>query len=271
MNEFINLLSTLEFPNSVCKCASGEITNPILDFSAPFEWYGFPPALIPVWSEGSGPNYYGYWKHWFSDRKPSFVHMNVSAGREVKEIARTADQFLCCMVIAAICLYDGIELSTEQFANKIKLSNLSEIDDVTLDTGDNPKGFVKLPQFTNLVPLASIKDDIQYSGDFPTVKTLNSTSLISSFELPLEIIGKFRTEDRPMPDWLDASKVKNSFNENLKAGDFSKAWLSLNSTGWSIAEAKLALKELNNSVNDQNFNTLATWWLSIADESVGGY
>jgi hypothetical protein len=61
-------LETLGLPDALVACADESIGTPICTLQAPAEWYGFPPALIPIWSDGSWPIYIGYWKHWFVDR-----------------------------------------------------------------------------------------------------------------------------------------------------------------------------------------------------------
>ena len=50
---YANLLKSLNFSNAMIHCAEGLITPPLATFQAPVEWYGFPPALIPIWSDGS--------------------------------------------------------------------------------------------------------------------------------------------------------------------------------------------------------------------------
>lgn len=47
--------------------------------------------------------------------------------------------------------------------------------------------------------------------------------------------------------------------------------MALNSSGWHIKDARVAISDLRNKVKDGKFDLLVDAWLSIADESVGGY
>src|SRR4051794_2545699 len=80
-------------------CASGEAGVPLPNYNAPAEWHGFPPALVPIWSDGSGPSYLGLWKHWFSARPISCVRQYVGLGHLTVEIARTEEQFFAYVAI----------------------------------------------------------------------------------------------------------------------------------------------------------------------------
>lgn len=66
--DFDSLVRALGLPSTVADCAAGRIRLPLGAMRSPAEWYGFPPVLIPIWRDGSGPNYIGVWKHWFTDR-----------------------------------------------------------------------------------------------------------------------------------------------------------------------------------------------------------
>ncbi len=267
---FKDVLAEVGLPISIQECALGKIRNPVEGLHAPFYWYGFPPALIPIWSEASGPNYYGYWKHWFVDREPSFVKMYLGAGREVVEIARSADQLFCYMVVRSICIDDGVEPAVEVFASSVGINNLSEIDEATLDTGDNPKGLINIPQFKSNTPLVSVENESDYDGDLQTQNTLSVTSTVSSFEFSKEVIDSIGSNTK-LPAWFYPDRVKDVFYDALKGNDLSVAWLSLNSAGWSIVDAKSAMQDLAENAKDEQFDKYTSWWLSIADESVGGY
>ena len=87
-------LEALGLPDALVACADGSIGTPICTLKAPAEWYVFPPALLPIWSDGSWPTYIGYWKHWFVDREPTFVKMYVGSDGMTVEIARTPAQLM---------------------------------------------------------------------------------------------------------------------------------------------------------------------------------
>src|SRR5450631_4411003 len=134
MAHYGDILRMLGLQAPVIRCAEGSIQPPLAILRAPAEWYVFPPAMIPIWSNGSGPSYIGYWKHWFLDRAPVFVEMDVEANCMAIEIARTPEQLFCVLAIESICVTDGIGDELRTFALEVGLENLAELDAVTLDT-----------------------------------------------------------------------------------------------------------------------------------------
>lgn len=75
-----------------------------------------------------------------------------------------------------------------------------------------------------------------------------------------------------MPAWFDPDREKKPLFESfLQAGRLDYAWLSLNSTGWSITDARQALVALQARANDRGFDAVVDYWLSVADVSAGGY
>jgi len=275
MNLYLKTFEALNLPSTVSRCASGAIKPPTANLVAPADWYGFPPALMPIWSDGSGPIYLGIWKHWFVDRKYSFVKMYVSSGRLVVEVARTAEQLCTLVSMMSICERDGIEDDLLAFAKEVNIRNLDQINNVSLVSGDNAKGLIFIDQFSCTTPLESVPDIEMYSGNFPTGKfdSKNPWWLkCSSFEVPQEIIASWPV-DVWMPEWFvnpTLNKI-DIFNEYLKTGSLANAWLTLNSTGWTIRDARSAICALNAKANDSQFNLLVEAWLSIAEENAGGY
>ena len=49
------IATALSLPETLLACAQGAISVPICTLEAPAAWYCFPPALTPIWSDGSGP------------------------------------------------------------------------------------------------------------------------------------------------------------------------------------------------------------------------
>jgi hypothetical protein len=273
MQEYQAVYNSLAIPVEVIECALGRTQIPIIGWESPANWYGFPPALIPIASNGSGPNYFGIWKHWFSDRKPSYVIMYVGSGRMVVEVARNADQFFSYIAMTALGIDDGIESQLEQFASKVGIPNLSEHNSVSLKSGDRPQGFASLLQFRSDVPLNSIRDAIDYTGDFPTSGFSDPRQRWAnacSFEMSSEFWKKSLSQVE-LPRWLTSESKQNVFYDFFSIGDLRSAWLTLNSTGWSIAAAKTALFELVRVANDPNLEALADAWSKVANPSAGGY
>lgn len=273
MSHYQKLYEVLGLSRRLQGCASGEIKSPIIGLKSPAEWYVFPPALIPIWSDGSSPYYIGYWKHWFTDRKPCYVQMYVDAGYMVKEIARTEAQLFALMTIEAIVADDEVTPDIHDFAISVGVSNLQELDNLTLISGDDPKGFSQLPQFQTYCPLESITEIADYDGDFPNSdfgRVADWLQQVCSFETTALNIEWPILAHKPM--WLESGLNKKSMFEcyiaerNLRA-----AWLCLNSSGWALRDASSALEELAKHAHDDAFNLLVDAWLLMSKDQIGGY
>ncbi len=273
MYAYSKALGLLGLPHALIECAEGKIPAPIVTLEAPPGWYGHPPALIPIWSDGSGPTYIGYWKHWFIKREPCFVQMYVDSQRFTIEIARTVEQLFRVIAMMTIVADDEVRPDLEKFAKEVGLHNLQELVDVSVRTGDNPKGFIQIEAFQISTPLESCNIE-NYKGDFPTGHFAYYHpwwTKSCSFEVPAEILHSW-PHDVKLPPWLDNALPKvELFNEYLGKSQLDKAWLTLNSTGWLIADAKTALADLCAQVNDLVFTAQAAAWLAVADETAGSY
>ena len=270
---FKNVFKALNLSDVVVACATGVIRSPICTLEAPAQWYGFPPALIPIWSDGSRPTYFGYWKHWFVDREPSFVKMYVASDRMTTEIARTPEQLFGVVAMMSISLEDGVTPDLERFATAVGLENLSELDSVSLKSGDDPRGFSNAQLFRQLTPLESVsRNDVLYSGDFPN--EFDGTRRWWETSCSFEVVNRDmpRPADLNLPAWFDPCRIKTAlFEDFMSAGRLDHAWLTLNSTGWSIADARKAIVEMQAQANDGVFDRVVASWLSVANVNAGGY
>lgn len=270
--DYDSLIRALGLPSTVADCAAGRIRLPLGAMRSPAEWYGFPPVLIPIWSDGSGPNYIGVWKHWFTDRPLSFVKMYVGSGRTSIEIARTPEQLFCYMAMATIVVDDGVEPELADFCKAVGIRNLAEIDKVSLETGDDPSGLTALSPFATSVPRASTSDPRHYTGAFPTSEFSERQWWLDacSFEVPDDVLATW-PEAIDRPRWLVPGDKASLFQQLVDAGRLHEAWLSLNSAGWSFSDARSAITELDRVANDDHFSLLARAWLAVADEGAGSY
>lgn len=269
--DYETLLRMLALPPAVVDCATGKLRLPVAGVTYPPPWYGYPPALIPAWSEGR--IYVGLWKHWFTERPLSFVKVYVRAGHSVVEIARTPDQFFCYATISAIVAHDGVRPETEQFARAAGVSNLAEIDAASMSTGDDPRGFTAIRQFQSDTPLASVADVAQYDGWFPRADfavAIPWWQHCCSLEVSDDVRAAWPGAV-PVPPWVAASPTPQMFQTFLRAGDYRSAWLTLNSTGWALPDARTALDQLATAAGDDTFSTLAAAWLAALDRQTGGY
>src|SRR5262245_10986258 len=93
MAKYRELFQCLKLHEASLKILDGTIKHPSYGVKNPFECYGFPPALLPLWSDGSGPSYVGFWKHWFCDRQQTIAYFSVEEGRAY-EVARNFEQLI---------------------------------------------------------------------------------------------------------------------------------------------------------------------------------
>lgn len=275
MISYMKVLEGLSLPPVINECIAGAISPPLATFKAPAEWYGFPPALIPIWSDGSRPTYIGLWKHWFVDREPSFVKMYVSSNRLTIEVARTVEQLFALIAMMSISERDGVEPDLVIFAGKVGLKNLEQINSVSLVSGDDARGFSMIDQFKNETPMESVKLMGDYNGDFPGAGFDRANpwwEKSCSFEISMDLLSTWPI-DLTKPAWIESgtSSKFDLFRSYLDDNNVRNAWLTLNSSGWSIRDAKMAISELELKAKNKQFTLLADAWLSIADEGAGGY
>jgi len=269
--EYEILLRRLGLSATVVDCATGSLRLPLSAVSYPPPWYGYPPALIPLWSEGY--IYIGIWKHWFTKRPLSFVKVYVRDGHTIVEIARTPEQFFCYATISAIVTHDGIRPETERFAQATGVINLAEIDAVSINTGDEPHGFMAIRQFQTDTPLASVTEVRRYDGWFPRQ---DFSTAIPWWEhcCSLEVSDEVQTRwpgTVSIPPWLASRPTPHMFQHFLRTGQYRSAWLTLNSAGWSLSEAQTAISQLATAGEDSAFSTLAAAWLAASDGQNGAY
>jgi hypothetical protein len=274
MSNYRKLLARLGASTALCNCQDGVIKAPMATLDAPFGWYGYPPALIPIWSDGSSPSYLGIWKHWFIEREMTYVETYLESGCRSTEIARTEDQLFSYVIILAITAHDGISPGIVDFAKRTGVNNLDEIDQLTLDIGDNTRGFSRLPQFASKTPLEMITEAKKYDGEFPSEQdslTLPWAEKTCSFEYKEQSLVNW-PKNVEKPAWLAGQgRLERIFDEMLAVGDFGKAWLTLNSTGWKFSEAVTAIRRLASAAGDESFSLLASAWVENAENDPGRY
>jgi hypothetical protein len=272
MQEYQKVFARLRLDERLGKLASGAIRVPLVGAESPPTWYSFPPALLPLWSHRVGPTYVGAWKHWFVDRKLTYVRMSVADGRLAVEIARTAEQLLVYAIIAAIREQDGVTERIERFARAMDVRDVEGIERIAR-LGDGPASYVHLKPFASHVPLACVGDFL-YTGDWPLVASNGlhlNLGYCSEFELDPEQVVKARIGAR-LP-WLTTVERSRAawFEQCIRDKNFGEAWLALNARGWSIADAREAITRLAANAQDEQFDLLASAWLSVANQDVGGY
>lgn len=263
-------LRPLGIPPACVDVAVGRNPLPVVGVTQPAPWYGYPPALIPFWSEGFV--YTGAWHHWFTPRPPSFVRMYVRAGHSLIEIARTPEQFVAFATVLAIVAHDESRPETEAFARRAGVPDVEAIDRVTLATGDDPSGFRALLAFQHDTPLAVVGEGA-YDGWFPTplrpaLRAWWETACGLEVD---EATRRTMATSAAMPVWLTSSDLRAVFESAVGAGDLRAAWLALNGPGWDLAEARSALTRLEAAAASDPFSTHCAAWLAAAADQVGGW
>lgn len=274
MKEYQKVVASLGLDPTFNRFLTGDLNFPLTGAESPPYWYGFPPALIPLSSIAGRPRYLGLWKHWFIERELTYAEMFVAAGRLTCEIARTADQFINYVAISAIVEQDEITPEIEQFADQTGLRDLTALDELTVKSGDNPSGFIYLPEFQNRTPLGSVPVGGNYDGNFPYVTSTGSIAngLYScEFEIDAQMLAN-QPRGNSGVRWLDDKRSRQEwFESSLHAGDLGDAWIALNCKGWTIANARRSIVDLAAAAKDVNFDALTSAWLSVADVATGGY
>lgn len=238
-------------------------------YTNPVEWYGFPPALVPIFSDGTWPLYVGLWKHWFVPREPDFVELNVNLNHQVEEIARSDIQLAAYLLLKLIVLRDGIDEDVRWLANRLGISDelLARLDAHTPEHADFPEELTLLSEFAEHPPLFSVEDDPDaYDGEFPQG---NMPEYSSYFEYDPEVLEGMSD----LKPWLDPTTDKPAlFETYLASGDFGAAWLTLNGTGWTYRAAAKALLRLRDAAPaDPAFHQIVDEWVRFAAEDDGSY
>jgi hypothetical protein len=263
----------LGLPPAAVRCARGELPLPSSRFRVPFGSYGFPPALIPLWSESSGPRYFGYWVHWFVERAPTLVRLEVSDWYTAHEIARTFEQLAARLTLDAIVVNDGRTEGLESFARECGLTNVEEIDTVSRQSGDDPRGLLALPLFAEHPPAELLQEGDRYDGSFPwpgMELTPERLRTISTLETTRELRARIAASPFA-PPWFTTEDQQAVFDAAMGDGDPRSAWMALNSHGWRFADAKRAIRQLAEGHGTEAFRTLAAAWTAEPHESVVEY
>lgn len=270
--KYADVLAALGMPNEVVGIFTGAVKLPIGSAEQPPGSYGFPPALIPLWS--SGPIYHGLWKHWFVKRSPVFVRMSLEAECAVVEYARSPLQLVERILVDAICLADGVNDEVEGFARAVQVADLGRLDQVTLDSGDEASGVLALDEFAGNPPAECVNDSVVYRGEFPVAGVpLGSEAMASMSPFELGHGWKHRRgAPSGQPAWFRAGGSQSElFEQRLADGRLGECWLALNSPGWTFADAKAAVRRLADAAPSPAFDLLAAAWCAENNAQLNGY
>lgn len=273
MKHYEKVYRALGLPPTALEVALGAIPLPFADASAPFSLYGFPPALIPIFSDSSGPAYHGFWKHPLGARATTLVHLSVEIGYRADEVARNVEQLFTRIVLTAIGVHDRVTPEAERFATGVGLTDLAALDQLSMEAGYCLPDLRGHPPFDRDCPLGCFDDPNDYDGDFPNralVERGGDLRRICVLEVDHDL--QQRIAARPeAPPWFTTRDQPATCRALLDAGDLAGAWMSLNSPGWRFADAKLALRALADRADDPALSVIAEAWIAERHEHAGGY
>jgi len=237
----------------------------------PFPAAGFPPALIPIWVRPNGLEFFGYWKHFFTDRNVSVVSCAAEDDFRVFEIGRNFEQYLDYECIRQLSNFGGISETLKRFAESADIE-LGPLDAISAETGDDPSALLQNSLFSEDPPLTMAAGQLdRYRGDFPCSRTpsdfLRNTCTLEYEKQRLAELARM-TES---PPWFRHRDLPSLFRDLVQEGDFLGAWMTLNSSGWKIDEARQALSSLAEVKNDSDLSLLAEAWCSESHDVVPGY
>lgn len=254
-----DVLRLLNMPEWLNRCASGDVIPPEFTYDVPCDLgYGFPPAIIPIWSSQDGPDYLGVLKHWFSNRQTTFVRYNKECESFI-EIARTPDQLRIWLAFRFFCnVPDEDEVAA--FMKAVYLCDDETFADYFRGYED-ASDLMRNPTFVDRLPLDLVQDRKNYNGDFPHGEI--DFRRYCGFEVPTDMIP---TETTVAP-WFRAENKPNLFNELLSINDLQGAWFTLNSSGWQGNEMKIAIQQLAAKTDIPGLKMVSDWLSQVVSNN----
>lgn len=220
-------------------------------------FYPFPPALLPIFEDNGGPVLRGILRHWFVQRDTVYVEFLIEAGMFL-ETGRNAKQVLADMILQMDMVKEALTPEIIAFAEAVGFDNPQAIDEFAEEFGDDPAKFHKMPIFADDLPLSYAPDLSAYKGDFPSSESLLNRAQIQK-ACAFEVAADY---EQDWPEWLNRkSDKKIVFAKYLSNNELDKAWLTLNSRGWTIADAIIALEQLRKHEQDPVFQLMVDNWI----------
>lgn len=221
---YIEFLSKHGHSQDLVNIAKGLVEVPDYTVQAPPDLsFGFPPVLVPLWSNPSWPGYIGIAKHWFGNRQDTFVKFYAD-GFSFVEIARNLEQLKAWMVFDFLCNVPAAD-EVGRFAESIGFCAADDVENVFSDCED----------VSDLAKLDVFKNDL------------------------LPVIGK--GEEFGDPGWLMGTSGVAEIRGLISAGQYEHAWYQLNSTAISRPEVTDILNTLSLHVTEKDaFKDLIACW-----------
>jgi hypothetical protein len=222
--DYIEFLSKYGYSQELVNIAKGLVEVPDYTVQAPSDpSFGFPPVLIPLWSNSSWPGYIGIAKHWFSNRPDAYVQFYAGEFYFV-EIARNLEQLKAWMVFDFLCNVPAPD-EVGRFSESIGFCAAEDVESV-FSGCENVSDLAKLSIFKHDLPPA-----IRGGGEFGD------------------------------PDWLLKTSGVDEIKGLISSGHYENAWYQLNGTVINKPEVVNILNALSIHVADKEaFQDLIACW-----------
>lgn len=249
MRHYDAVYRCLELPEAAREVALGSVGLPFDGWTAGEDvGYGFPPALVPLWAKPDAVSYVGFWvREDLSLDSSLVVEFHAEAGI-LREAACDLDELWRRVLLERISMSEGIDERAITFAEAIGVPGavLEALDQVSLATGDDPRG---------LLALRSPTDSLEPADSD------NSFSVLDRLYPGPRASG---------PAFLAPSR-RERFERAVATGDRSEAWLELNRSGWHFDELEGPLSRMSSEVGARCFAELARAWMRANPLKMGGY
>ncbi|MGV0762254.1 hypothetical protein V6768_23230 [Tistrella mobilis] len=269
MDGYDALLAALDCPTWLRQLRQGAyLTEAFFGDDAPPLWYGCPPALVPIMSDGSSTHYKGLWINWFRRPARSYVVTEPENGFLLEEVAITDDQFAVWIIINAIVAEDGVSEDITRFHEISCPIDLSRILAYVKRRGDDPEYLDELDIFRSPRP-AWI--GCQTDRNYGVLRTDGTGSRRMELSPGLELDPQERILAAETPDaapWLRRdAPVARLFDDYLSSGRQAEAWATLNSTGWSLPDARAAAERLAATTDLPGLALQLRAWIAFSQQT----
>ncbi len=219
------LMRELGFEQLILDAYNGKVKMPKYSLDAPFDpVYGFPPALIPIWSSRAWPGYVGIVTSWFGGTEHGFVRY-FSEGQTMSEIALTFDQLKAWLAFEFLCEIPD-ENEVGDFAEAIGLCARDRVEDYFSDCAD----------FSDLIKLDEFKSNP-----------------------PKYLVNGSRDSQ---PSWVQQTVNKKEISNLIEIGDYQQAWNCINSPGLERRDIVDLIEKIAPYSNNARFYKLIECWLT---------
>ncbi len=262
MNYLNKILNKLDINSQLGKLIKAEVKIPYLDdYNNVNEfWYPHPPCLLPIFL-GHGASYKGIVKHFFIEKKHTFVEYELE-NNYFYEFARSEKQIFAQMILDMDMVMEGLNDEIIDFCNQINFEEYKKVDEFADEYGNISEHYNKLVYLETDTPIVYSQNLESYTGDYlSSEKIFNEESLGTSCSF--EIVKKdFLEKADKVPLWFKKElDKKTTFSNHIANNDLDKAWLTLNSTGWLLKDVAEGLELLKTKTNDELFHLVADNWI----------